>query len=108
LVTLISVTLIMTLYKRTRLVRALDYAWPEGGPALDQPRKFDNQELTLAFTHAHENKQTPIRYVSHLTFMVAKYLEVPFRFPMRPMCSRSTVVDEVSSVPSEEDRTYPL
>jgi len=49
-------------------------------------------------------------YVAHLTFMISKYLEVPFRFPISPMCSRSHIKDDIStSTPDNpKERTYPL
>ena len=32
-----------------------------------------------------------VGYTAHLIFMISKYLEIPFRFPIYPMCSRSTI-----------------
>lgn len=51
---------------------------------------------------------TALGYVAHFAFMMAKYLDVPFRFPMRPMCSRSTIIDDVSAATTDEDRIFPL
>lgn len=51
---------------------------------------------------------TALGYVTHLTFMIAKYLDIPFRFPMRPMCSRSTIVDDASAATADEDLVFPL
>lgn len=60
-------------------------------------------------------------YVCHLVVMVAKYLEVtlthsavhphvsikvPFRYPMTPMCSRSTIRDDISPHFADKEREY--
>jgi len=57
-----------------------------------------------------EAVSTALGYVAHLTFMISKYLEVPFRFPISPMCSRSHIKDDIStSTPDNpKERTYPL
>eukprot|EP01127_Copromyxa_protea_P011520 TRINITY_DN2900_c1_g1_i1.p1 TRINITY_DN2900_c1_g1~~TRINITY_DN2900_c1_g1_i1.p1 ORF type:complete len:304 (-),score=61.04 TRINITY_DN2900_c1_g1_i1:21-932(-) len=36
-------------------------------------------------------------YVSHLLFMLAKYLDVPLRYPLNPRCSRSTLTDTITT-----------
>lgn len=55
-----------------------------------------------------EQISTALGYVAHLTFMMSKYLEVPFRFPILPMCSRSHIKDEISTSAPDKERTYPL
>eukprot|EP00054_Salpingoeca_dolichothecata_P029465 m.232352 g.232352 ORF g.232352 m.232352 type:complete len:470 (-) comp26484_c0_seq2:30-1439(-) len=51
---------------------------------------------------------TALGYVCHLVFMVAKYLTVPLRYPLKPMCSKSTVLDGISSHIPEKDKEFPL
>lgn len=55
-----------------------------------------------------EQVATALGYVAHLTFMMSKYLEVPFRFPILPMCSRSHIKDEISTSTPDKERIYPL
>ncbi len=49
------------------------------------------------FTGCDEEQiATALGYVAHLVIMISKYLEVPLRYPMLPMCSRSIVRDDIS------------
>ena len=38
-----------------------------------------------------ETVATALGHVAHLVTLIAKYLGVPFRYPVHPMCSRSTI-----------------
>jgi ankyrin repeat protein len=52
-----------------------------------------------------EEVATALGSVCHIILLISKYLEVPLRYPMRPMCSRSFVLDEITAdVPTK----YPL
>mmetsp|Transcript_14494 Transcript_14494/g.20202 ORF Transcript_14494/g.20202 Transcript_14494/m.20202 type:complete len:506 (+) Transcript_14494:142-1659(+) len=44
-----------------------------------------------------EHIATALGYVGHLVYMLSKYLRVPLRYPITPMCSRSVIRDDVSS-----------
>jgi len=35
-------------------------------------------------------------FVTHVVFMLSKYLEIPLRYPVLPMCSRSVIRDNIS------------
>lgn len=49
------------------------------------------------FTGCDEEQiATALGYVAHILHLAAKYLEVPLRYPMIPMCSRSMILDEIS------------
>jgi hypothetical protein len=41
---------------------------------------------------------TALGYTAHLVSMLAYYLEIPLRYPIIPMCSRSTIKDPVSLI----------
>lgn len=43
-----------------------------------------------------EQIATALGFVCHVLFMVSKYLEVPLRYNMIPMCSRSVIRDDIS------------
>ena len=45
-----------------------------------------------------------IGYVAHLVYMMAKFMELPLRYPIRPMGSRSTIVDLVSDKVTDKER----
>eukprot|EP00051_Salpingoeca_urceolata_P010309 m.125748 g.125748 ORF g.125748 m.125748 type:complete len:522 (+) comp16660_c1_seq1:526-2091(+) len=47
-------------------------------------------------------------HVSHLVFMIAKYLDVPLRYALNCKCSRSTIRDDVSTHVGEKSREFPL
>lgn len=56
-----------------------------------------------------ETVATALGYTAHFVFMISKYLNLPFRYPITPMCSRSTIRDDVSQPGgNEKDKTYPL
>ena len=42
--------------------------------------------------------------VCHLVYMMAKFLELPLRYPLYPMGSRSTVVDYVTDKLRDKER----
>jgi len=45
--------------------------------------------------HDDEKLAIALGYVCHIIFLLAKYLEVPLRYPMTPMCSRSFIRDDI-------------
>ncbi|KAI9362074.1 UV radiation resistance protein and autophagy-related subunit 14-domain-containing protein [Zopfochytrium polystomum] len=45
-----------------------------------------------------ERISTALGFVAHLVSIMARYLEVPLRYPLNPMSSRSTILDRVSKV----------
>ncbi len=53
-----------------------------------------------------EEIATALGYVCHLVFMIAKYLELPLRYPLKPMCSRSSVTNPIS--PQFRGKDLPL
>jgi len=65
---------------------------------------------TLHFQGCDEEElATGLGFVCHILFMVAKYLDVPLRYPMVPMCSRSFIMDNI--LPTETSdlaNKYPL
>lgn len=59
------------------------------------------------FTGCDEEQiATALGYVSHILYLAAKYLEVPLRYPMIPMCSRSMILDEISQQTSPKFPLY--
>lgn len=42
-----------------------------------------------------EQIATALGYVCHIVFMISKWLNIPLRFPVTPMCSRSLIRDEI-------------
>jgi hypothetical protein len=68
-------------------------------PSADRPATTSIDEESIA---------TALGYVSHFVVMIAKYLNVPFRYPIRPLCSRSTIRDDIDPNLAEKDREYPL
>ena len=56
-----------------------------------------------------ESIATALGYTAHFVSMVSRYLNLPFRYPITPMCSRSTIRDELSPPgASEKDKEFPL
>eukprot|EP00039_Didymoeca_costata_P007523 m.100772 g.100772 ORF g.100772 m.100772 type:complete len:507 (+) comp13723_c0_seq2:168-1688(+) len=55
-----------------------------------------------------ETVATALGYTAHLVAMIAKYLDLPLRYPILPMCSRSSIRDDVNLSIPEKDRLYPL
>eukprot|EP01113_Clastostelium_recurvatum_P025554 TRINITY_DN3074_c1_g1_i1.p1 TRINITY_DN3074_c1_g1~~TRINITY_DN3074_c1_g1_i1.p1 ORF type:complete len:583 (+),score=153.72 TRINITY_DN3074_c1_g1_i1:93-1841(+) len=59
------------------------------------------------FTGCDEEQiATALGYVTHILCMAARYLDVPLRYPMVPMCSRSVIRDEISQQPSPKFPLY--
>jgi len=54
-----------------------------------------------------ETVSTALGFASHLIHMLAYYLEVPLRFPIRPMSSRSTISDPITASLGDS-RQFPL
>lgn len=48
------------------------------------------------FGYEEEEIATALGSVCHVLFLVSKYLDVPLRYPILPMCSRSAIWDEIS------------
>jgi len=55
-----------------------------------------------------ESVATALGYTAHFVTMIAKYLNVPFRYPIRPLCSRSSIRDDIDPTLPDKDREYPL
>jgi len=75
----------------------------------------DGKTLALAgfrlpnsdFTGCDEEQiATALGFVCHIIFMISKYLEVPLRYPMIPMCSRSVIRDDISQQVSPKFPLY--
>eukprot|EP00038_Savillea_parva_P009009 m.180643 g.180643 ORF g.180643 m.180643 type:complete len:481 (-) comp15052_c0_seq1:219-1661(-) len=102
----------METVRQTRIILELSQIFPiQQGPPPGRAWSICRLELPTGNDYAgwdEDEVATALGYVSHLSFMIAKYLGVPFRFPMRPMCSRSVIVDDMSANPSDEDRVFPL
>eukprot|EP00041_Stephanoeca_diplocostata_P020051 m.440007 g.440007 ORF g.440007 m.440007 type:complete len:482 (+) comp21462_c0_seq3:338-1783(+) len=100
----------MVSIRQTRIILELSQIFPM--------QQMKNQNYTICnlelpnksdFSGADEEAvATALGYVAHLTFMIAKYLEIPFRFPMQPMCSRSTIKDQISNTGERDRTTFPL
>jgi len=59
------------------------------------------------FTGCDEEQiATALGFVCHVAFMISKYLEVPLRYPMIPMCSRSVIRDDISQQASPKFPLY--
>lgn len=52
-----------------------------------------------------ENVATALGYVCHALFMISKWLQVPLRYTMIPMCSRSFIRDDIAQ---ETSPKFPL
>lgn len=60
------------------------------------------------FTGCDDDKvATALGFTSHLIHMLAYYLEVPLRFPVKPMSSRSTINDPITASLGDS-RQFPL
>ncbi|XP_047130459.1 UV radiation resistance-associated protein isoform X1 [Hydra vulgaris] len=49
-----------------------------------------------------------VGYVAHLVYMMAKFTELPLRYPICPMGSRSSVQDLVTDKLTDKEREFPL
>jgi len=59
------------------------------------------------FTGCDEEQiATALGVVVHAVSMISKYLELPLRYPMLPMCSRSVIRDEISQQVSPKFPLY--
>ena len=47
-----------------------------------------------------------VGYVAHLVYMMAKFTELPLRYPICPMGSRSSVQDLVTDKLTDKEREY--
>ena len=57
------------------------------------------------FTGCDEEQiATALGMVCHMLFIVAKFLNLPLRYPMIPMCSRSIIRDDISQQVSPKYR----
>jgi len=53
-----------------------------------------------------ETVSTALGFASHLIHMLAYYLEVPLRFPLKPMSSRSTINDPITASLGDSRQDY--
>ncbi|KAI9208001.1 uncharacterized protein BJ171DRAFT_492332 [Polychytrium aggregatum] len=105
--------LIYAVTKRQKeLIRDLSSIYPIKPAA--QPMLYTIGGILLPnseYTGANEMQiATALGYAAHLVMMIAFYLELPLRYSIKPMSSRSTIVDPVSSSlgPHPEQYEFPL
>eukprot|EP00043_Microstomoeca_roanoka_P008474 m.81628 g.81628 ORF g.81628 m.81628 type:complete len:462 (-) comp14255_c1_seq6:166-1551(-) len=55
-----------------------------------------------------EALSTALGYVAHLVLMISKYLQLPLRYPLRLLGSRSCIIDDISYDRQERQRRFPL
>eukprot|EP01147_Barroeca_monosierra_P009618 gene9618-1840_t len=55
-----------------------------------------------------ESMATALGHVAHLVLMISKYLQLPLRYPIRMLGSRSSIVDDISYDRPERQHRYPL
>eukprot|EP00042_Codosiga_hollandica_P054299 m.732801 g.732801 ORF g.732801 m.732801 type:complete len:76 (+) comp58873_c0_seq10:1389-1616(+) len=53
-----------------------------------------------------EDMASALGYVSQIVVMIAKYLQLPLRFPIKLLCSRTSIRDEISLGMLDKDREY--
>eukprot|EP01133_Synstelium_polycarpum_P008694 gene8694-10214_t len=53
-----------------------------------------------------ENISTALGYVCHIVHLASRYLDIPLRYPMTPMASRSFIKDEISHHSSSKFPLY--
>ncbi|EGD72277.1 hypothetical protein PTSG_11573 [Salpingoeca rosetta] len=51
---------------------------------------------------------TALGYVSHLVLMISKYLQLPLRYPIKLLGSRSSITDDIAFDRSDRPRRFPL
>jgi len=93
--------------RRWQLIREL-----KGIYVIEHPKKtvYTINGISLPhseFTGYDEDQiATALGYVCHLLFMSARYLQLPVRYPMSPMCSRSIIRDDISQQNSPKFPLY--
>lgn len=111
----------MVIVRQTRIVLELNSIYPlkqvmagatlpGGGVSPGNVFSICNYELPNSdFTGADDDLcATALGYVAHLVFMLSKYLDIPFRYSITPMCSRSTIRDDISLEVPGKPKEYPL
>ncbi|KAJ3116352.1 hypothetical protein HDU96_009815 [Phlyctochytrium bullatum] len=67
-------------FRQRRLIFDMKTIYP-----IEQQKGFDDEKISTA-----------LGYTAHLVIMIATYLEVPLRYPINPMSSRSMILDRIS------------
>ncbi|XP_065056759.1 UV radiation resistance-associated protein-like [Rhopilema esculentum] len=102
-------------YRRKQLAAELSYIFPIFEiPAKDYLKKeyaITGVRLPVsdALTgEADEMLSVALGNTCHLVTMMAKFMELPLRYPMRPMGSRSAILDLVKDKLVDREREFPL
>ena len=73
-----------------------------GGGSLSTPTCRGVPSLTRFLS-----RLPPQGYAAHLVLMISKYQQVPLRYRIVPLCSRTVIVDDISDIaPSKAGRRY--
>ena len=102
----------MVTIRQTRIILQLHTIYPVErlSPSLFTicSMELPSAERPTASNLDEESVATALGYAAHFVVMIAKYLHVPFRYPIRPLCSRSTIRDDLDPTLPDKDREYPL
>jgi hypothetical protein len=95
-------------YRRWRLINQIKALYPISHSNDNKSLSINGYKLPNSdFTGCDEEQiATSLGCVSHILYLAAKYLEVPLRYPMIPMCSRSVILDEISQQTSPKFPLY--
>eukprot|EP01137_Pigoraptor_chileana_P034808 Opistho-2@27904 len=93
----------LLMLRRSQLISQLNAMYP-----IDMANKQSNVYMICNLRlpnsdysgHDEELIATALGHVCHLVFLIAKFIELPLRFPLVPMSSRSFVSDPISLPPS--------
>jgi len=114
--TLLKVTAHLN-FRRRQLAAELSYIYPiiELSPAQGNHSKREYSICGVKLPNSEEfvgedesMLAVAVGSVSHLVYMMAKFLELPLRYPINPMGSRSSVVDYVTDKLTDKEREFPL
>lgn len=102
-------------FRRRQLAAELSYIYPivvlplrdghKGEFAVNGVRLPNSEEF---IGEDDEMLSVALGNVCHLVHMIAKFLELPLRYPIRGLGSRSSVVDFVTDKLTEKQREFPL
>ncbi|KAK3754006.1 hypothetical protein QZH41_007678 [Actinostola sp. cb2023] len=70
--------------------------------------RLPNSESDEFFATDDETLSCSLGYACHLVYMISKILEVPQRYAMNPMGSRSTIMDFTIEKVADKDKEFPL
>ncbi|KAG4306294.1 hypothetical protein PORY_000282 [Pneumocystis oryctolagi] len=95
---------------RSHIVSELQNIFPIE-PIVDKPLNFTICNLLLPNTNYYKHDDDCIAaslgYTAHLIYLLAFYLRIPLRYPIRPMCSRTIIEDPISNTLHTSKR-FPL